>query len=342
VPSAVQESAEESAPPGRRGVWDSVRWGAGKLQFTRLSGLYILALFILIFALWIPDTFLRVSTLKNIVTAQSITGVLSVGLVCAMAAGAFDLSFAQAAGTGSVLAALLTTSFHMNVALTVVIVIAYGIVVGIVNSLLVNRIGLSSIVATLGTSSVLLAIDEKITNENYIAGIPRSFVTALNGTWAGIPEVVIIMVVVVLLGWYLLVHTPPGRRMYATGHAAEAARLAGVRTSRSILYGFLASGLAAGVAGLMLLGVVGTGDPTAGPSYLLPVFAALFLGTTQVHPGRFNVWGTVIGIFLLGVGVQGLQLAGYGEQWISDLFNGVALLVATGFAVRNRSLSLRR
>src|SRR5258707_1298999 len=81
-----------------------------KLEFHRLSGLYILALFILIFALWIPDTFLRVSTVRNIVTAQSITGVLSVGLVCAMAAGAFDLSFAQVAGTGSILAAILTTS----------------------------------------------------------------------------------------------------------------------------------------------------------------------------------------------------------------------------------------
>ncbi|MGH3252658.1 MAG: ABC transporter permease [Trebonia sp.] len=340
-PSAAQDSADEPAPPARRGWWDTVRWGADKLEFTRLSGLYILALFILIFALWIPDTFLRVSTLKNILTAQSITGVLSVGLVCAMAAGAFDLAFAQAAGTGSILAAILTTSFHMNVVLTVVIVIAYGALVGLVNSLLVTKVGLSSIVATLGTSSVMLAIDEKLTNQNYISGVPRSFITALNGTVLGIPEVVLIMVAVVLIGWYVLVHTPPGRRMYATGHAPEAARLAGVRTSRSITYGFLGSGLASGVAGLMLLAVVGTGDPTAGPSYLLPVFAALFLGTTQVHPGRFNVWGTVIGIFLLGVGVQGLQLAGYGDQWISDLFNGVALLLATGFAVRNRALRRR-
>jgi ribose transport system permease protein len=342
VPATVQDSADESTARGRKGYRDAVRWGAEKLELHRFSGLYILGLFILIFALWIPDTFLHVSTLRNIVTSQSITGVLAVGLVCAMAAGAFDLSFAQAAGTGSILAAILTTSFHMNVVLTVVIVIAYGAVVGLVNSLLVNWIGLSSIVTTLGTSSVLLAIDEKLTNENYIAGIPRSFVTAINGTILGIPEVFVIMVAVVLLGWYLLVHTPQGRRMYATGHASEAARLAGVRTSRSIRYGFLASGLAAGVAGVMLLAVVGTGDPTAGPSYLLPVFAALFLGSTQVHPGRFNVWGTVIGIFLLGVGVQGLQLAGYSEQWISDLFNGVALLLATGFAVRNGTLSLRR
>lgn len=341
VPGAVRQPAGEATPPGRRGWRENLRWGADKIEFTRFSGLYILALFILIFALWIPDHFLRVATLKNILTAQSITGVLSVGLVCAMAAGAFDLAFAQAAGTGSVLAAILTTTFNMNVVLTVVIVIVYGAVVGLVNSLLVNKIGLSSIVATLGTSSVLLAIDEKITNDNYVSGIPQSFTSAINGSVFGIPEVILLMIVVVLIGWYVLVHTPVGRRMYATGHAAEAARLAGVRTTRSLTYGFLASGLASGIAGLMILAVVGTGDPTAGPSYLLPVFAALFLGSTQVHPGRFNVWGTVIGIFLLGVGVQGLQLAGYGEQWISDLFNGVALLLATGFAVRNRTLRFR-
>jgi len=123
--------------------------------------------------------------------------------------------------------------------------------------------------------------------------------------------------------------------------ATQAAALAGVRTPRIILFALVASGVVAGVAGLLLNSQLSTGDPTVGPGYLLPVIAAVFLGSTQFRGGRFNIWGTVVAACTRAGGVKGLQLAGL-PIWIPDLFNGAALLVAVGLAVWRRTPATRR
>jgi ribose transport system permease protein len=142
--------------------------------------------------------------------------------------------------------------------------------------------------------------------------------------------------------WYGLERTPLGRRVQASGANREAARLAGVATKRFVFLSFVVSGLMASVAGLLVSARVGSVSPTLGPPYLLPAFAACFLGATQIRPGRFNVWGTVLALILLATGVKGLQLAG-GELWLTELFNGVALVGAVTLSVvlqkrRNRRL----
>jgi ribose transport system permease protein len=135
-----------------------------------------------------------------------------------------------------------------------------------------------------------------------------------------------------LLVWWILEHNPVGRRLSATGANEEAARLAGVRTKRFTFWSFVVSGVLASLAGVLLAAKIGSVDPQVGPSYLLPAFAACFLGMTQLKPGRFNVWGTFVALYLLATGVKGLQLAG-GQLWITDLFNGVALIGAVSLAV---------
>ena len=158
------------------------------------------------------------------------------------------------------------------------------------------------------------------------------------------PVVTVYLAVVALLAWYVIEHTPAGRRMHATGASPDAARLAGVSTQRYTFAAFVASGVIASLAGLLLLGKIGQVAAAVGAPYLLPMFAACFLGTTQLKPGRFNVWGTVLALYLLAVGVTGLQLAG-GSLWITDMFNGVALVVAVAVAVvleKRRAASRRR
>lgn len=135
--------------------------------------------------------------------------------------------------------------------------------------------------------------------------------------------------------------TPLGRRVYATGSSPEAASLAGVRTSRIVLFALVTSGVVAGLAGLLLASQPSAGDPTVGPGYLLPVIAAVFLGSTQFRGGRFNIWDTVVAAYVLAVGVKGLQLAGL-PIWIPDLFNGAALLLAVGLAAWRRTPGARR
>jgi ribose transport system permease protein len=154
----------------------------------------------------------------------------------------------------------------------------------------------------------------------------------------GVQIVVLYLLVLGILVWWFLAHTPAGRYLYAAGGNAEAARLSGVRVDRWSWISLIMAGGIAGLGGVLFTSLTGP-SLTFGPTLLLPAFAAAFLGSTQLQPGRFNVWGTLIAIYVLATGVQGLQLVS-GQQWLSDMFNGVALIVAVALAVgRQRRIS---
>jgi ribose transport system permease protein len=139
------------------------------------------------------------------------------------------------------------------------------------------------------------------------------------------------MVGVAFVVWLMLEHTAIGRYIYAVGSNSEAARLSGVRTSRYLFGTLVASAFLATLAGVVFAGKIGSGSLTAGPPYLLPAFAAVLLGTTQVRPGRANVGGTIVALFLVAVGSKGLQLIGV-PIWVSSLFNGAVLIVAVSLS----------
>lgn len=303
----------------------------------RFSGLFLWAAFILLFALWVPDTFLTLGTAQSIASTQAVTGLAAMGVVCAMAGGAFDLSFAGVLGLSSTIGASLMGRSDVSPALAIVICLAMGLGVGAFNGFLVTRVRISSVVATLGVSSLLLAADSYITDGQYITGIPHSFTSLVESQPLEIPIATIYLLLAAFGVWAFLEHSRPGRRLYATGMNIDAARLAGVRTDRMTFLSLVLSGGFSALAGLVLLAQIGSGTPNVGAGYLLPVFAAVFLGATQVKPGRYNVWGTILAIYLLATGVQGLQLAG-GQFWVNDAFNGAALLIAVSFA----SLTARR
>ena len=162
----------------------------------------------------------------------------------------------------------------------------------------------------------------------------------------GITLPVFYALVVAFAIWYLLEHTATGRRLYATGFNPDAARLAGVRSTRlRFIVADRRPALLAGVAGIVLASTLGSGSPTAGTPYLLPAFAAAFLGATQLKHGRFNAWGTIIAVLLLGTGTTGLGLAS-APQWAANMFVGVVLIAAlavTGIQRRaSRSAGAKR
>jgi ribose transport system permease protein len=203
--------------------------------------------------------------------------------------------------------------------------------VGLLNGLLVVRVRIDSFIATLGMSSILLAMIAWISSSQQILGLSNSFQKLGTTEIFGLTLPVYLMLAVALVAWYVLECTPIGRHVYATGGNTEAARLAGVRTSAVVVVALVACGGIAAFSGLLVSSALGTGDPTIGPAYLLPAFSAAFLGSTQFRGGRFNIWGTVLAVYVLATGVKGLQLAG-APIWIPDLFNGVALLLAVGLA----------
>ena len=297
----------------------------------RFSGLFIWAAFIVLFALWVPDTFLTTGTAQSIASTQAVAGLAAMGVLCAMAVGAFDLSFAGVIGLSSTIGASLMVNSDVSPALAIPICLLMGVGVGAVNGLLVTRVGISSVVATLGVSSLALAADNRITNGQFIDGVPTAFTSLTQPQPLGIPIEALYLFVAAVLVWAFLEHSRPGRRLYATGLNPDAARLAGVQTNRMMFTGLVLSSFFSSLAGLVLLAQIRSGTPNVGSGYLLPVFAAVFLGATQIKPGRYNVGGTILAIFLLATGVQGLQLAG-GQFWVNDAFNGAALIVAVSFA----------
>jgi ribose transport system permease protein len=303
----------------------------GAFSVSRISGLYVLVALIVGFSLWLPDVFLTTSTAKNILNGQTITAIVAVGLLFTIAAGAFDLSIGFNVSMVSVVFAKLLTD-GMGLATAIVIALLVALAIGVLNAVVVVVIGIDSFIATLAVGSVLQALTLLISGNAQIVGVPPELEKLTASQPAGVPIGLAYLVVVGLVAWWLLEHSPFGRRIYAVGFGAEAARLAGIRADRHKAAALIITALCAGFAGILLTGIVGSASPEIGPSYLLPAFAAAFLGSTQIHPGRMNVPGTIIAVYLLATGATGLQLAG-AQIWVTSLFNGVALLVAVGLTV---------
>lgn len=325
APAPTERASSGAAPdPGVRSRWDVLRP-------SRFSGVYLTLLFIVVFGLWVPDTFLTTTTLKSILSEESITAVAALGLLAALSVQTFDVSVGAMLGLGAVLAAWLTTKHGLGLVPTVAIVVAVGAIVGAINGGLIVFAKVDSFITTLGMSSILIAVVLRITDGQYISGVPDSFGQIASPQPLGIPILAFYVVVMAVLAWYVLEHTPIGRRMYATGADPEAARLAGVRTGRLVFWSMVTTSVIAGLAGVLLTAKLGSAAPDQGFSYLLPIFAAALLGTTQIHPGRPSVMGTIVAVILLAVGIKGLQLTG-ADQWVTELFYGVALVVAVAAA----------
>jgi ribose transport system permease protein len=310
------------------------------LSVGRISGVYMMILLIIVFSIWLPGVFPRVITLQTILSSQAVTGIAAVGLVFVLVAGAFDLSIGYTmALVGIVIAKLFQSGIGWGFA--IVIGLALACCIGAVNGIFVELIGIDSFIATLAMGAILDAIAVGISGDTEIVGFPQSFLTLMARSPLGIPIDFIFLVVLSLISWYILARTSYGRRLYAVGFSREAARLAGVATRRSGFIAFVLTALFAGIAGIVLLGVVDVASPDIGSSYLIPVFAAALLGATQIQPGRPNVWGALIAAYLLATGTTGLQLAG-ASAWAADVFNGVALLFAVGLGVFQGRLALWR
>jgi ribose transport system permease protein len=303
------------------------------LHLGRFSGLYVWAAFVLVYAVWMPHTFLTVTTLQSVAASEAIVGIAALGVVVAMSAGAFDLSFATVLSMASVINGSMMAEWHLSPVPAILLTLLAGAVFGAVNGFLVTVVGVSSIVATLGTSSLAQAVIDRVTNDGqFIAGFPKSFTDLATPNPLGIPILTVYLLILALAVWYFLEHSPVGRRLQATGAGPDAARLAGVNTGRMVFVGLMASSVMATMAGILVTAQLGSVTPTIGAGYLIPVFAAVLLGTTQLKVGRFNVWGTILAIYLLATGAKGLQLAG-GQGWVTDAFNGAALLIAVSLAV---------
>jgi ribose transport system permease protein len=308
----------------------------------RLSGLYMWALFILIFGIWTPQLFLSMATLHSIASAQAIGAMVALAALIPIAAGNYDLSVGAIVNFTAILVTILQVSRHWSLWPAIAVSVAVGVALGAVNGFIVVVLRVNSFIATLGTATIITAVQTIITGGSQPLPVTSATWTNLTQVQVGGFQIVVVyLVVVALLAWWLMDHTPMGRYLYAVGSNREAARLSGVRVGKWSWLSLTLSGAICGIAGIFYSSLYGP-SLTFGAALLLPAFAAVFLGSTQLKPGKFNVWGTLIAVYALATGVQGLQYV-TGVQWLSDMFNGVALIAAVSFAVwRQQNVSTAR
>lgn len=292
---------------------------------------YLYALIWIVFSLWVPDTWLTWLTHRSVLNEKAILVVVAIGLLVPLAAGVFDLSIAGTISASAVMVSWGLVEAKWSIPVAIAAALAVGLVVGNLNGFLVVKIKIDSFIATLGMGSILGAFAVWRSNNRSILGFPESFKSMTTELVWGVNKTVVFALLLAVAMWFVIEHTALGRYVFATGGAREAARLAGVQTDRYLWGSLVVSAVFASIGGVLVASQFGSTQAQSGSPYLLPAFAAAFLGATQFKR-RFNVWGTVVSVFVLQFGVKGLQLAGVGTTWIESLFFGLALIVSVGFS----------
>jgi ribose transport system permease protein len=326
----------------------SVAWSHGaasaRALLVRYGLLLVTVVLIILFTFLLPSTFLTALTFRSILSDQSIVALVSLAQMIPLAANKFDLSV----GYGIGLAHILSIGFQVEAGLpwpvTVLLVCAVGLAVGVMNGLLVEAAQIDSFIATLGTGSILYAISIAYTGGQQIVGqLPGGF-TAINDLmFFGVPAPAIYVLVLAVALWIAFEYLPIGRYIYAIGANPKAAELVGIRKSRFVVLAFAASGLITAFAGVVLGAKLQIGQSNVGPPYLLPSFVGALLGSTAFRLARVNVWGTIVAVILLSIGIAGIEQLG-SSFYVEPLFNGTTLLIAVGLAGitsrRRRSLGI--
>ncbi len=321
---------------------DKVRPSLSDLSYRNIGAIYVLIAISIFFSIVAPETFPTIATVKQILNSSAVTALAALAIVIPLSARVFDLSFAYTISLSGCVAAYMITEHQYSIVSAIVVALLVSIAVGVVNGTVVVFMRVDSFIGTLATGSLIQAGITMFTQDITVTGLEltEGFTTIGQKNYAGVTLPVLYAFLVAVAVWYLLEHTPTGRRIYATGFNLDAARLANIRVDRIRFLSLVASSFIAGIAGIVLASTIGAGSPNTGVSYLLPAYAAAFLGATQFKRGRFNAWGSIVAVILLGTGTTGLALAS-APIWSPALFTGIVLITALGATGLQQRLSKR-
>jgi ribose transport system permease protein len=298
----------------------------------RYALLAVWAVTCVVFGILRPDTFLTTSNFTTIFGSQAILVVLTLALLVPLTAGDYDLSVAATMALASMTLAILNVNHEWSIGAAIAAALAVGLLVGLINGALVVLLEIDSLIATLGTSTFIAGVILWMSNSQTISGISDSLINlVVVDRFLGIPLEFYYGISLGLVLFYVFEFMPVGRRLLFVGRGRSVARLSGIRVRRVRWSAFAVSGLISAFAGVLYAGTLGSADPTSGLSFLLPAFAAAFLGATAIRPGRFNPIGSIAAVYFLVTGITGLQLLGV-QTFVQQLFYGGALVLAVALS----------
>ncbi len=301
-------------------------------RFVSVWGLLVvLVALIVLFTALKPDTFPTAFNIRSILNNKSISAMVALAAMIPIAGNRFDLSVAFVLGISQMLAIGLQ-NYGIPWPVVALLLLGMGALVGLVNGILVTVVGIDSFIATLGTGTMLLGINQWYSGGiQVLAPLPQSFLD-LSAVVYGVPLPAVYVAVIAAAMWIVFDYLPIGRYIYVLGLSPRAAQLNGISERKYITGALVASGVISAWAGIVLQSQLQVGQSTVGMEYLLPAFTAVLLGATAIKPGRVNVWGTILAVAVLAVTVAGLNQLG-APFFVEALFNGITLVVAVGLAV---------
>lgn len=328
------EHAEDTVRVRARGDRVQRRLSPGVVSVLERYGLvWMLLVLFAFFALWpeTSSTFLSTANLRNLVAGQAVIAIAALATLIPLVAGQFDVSIGSVAVGISIAVAALATEAGLPLGPALVVGIALAALIGLASGLIVAYVRADPIVITLGMATLVAGLGALYTDNESIVGIPQELVAFGGGLWLGVPRPIWLLLAVICAVGYLMRYTVTGRQLLMIGSNPDAARLVGVRTQRLILASFVLGATLYGVAGALLLARTGAANPGDGFGLTLGALTAVFLGATTIRPGRFNVPGTIVGVFFIAISVNGLTLAG-AAAWVDPVFTGAALVIAVSIS----------
>ena len=350
TPDQEQASPDEPTPEASTPTTALVH----RLGFDRFSALYLLGAFFVFFGLTEPNFLQWNGSIELVLTGEVIVCMLALAFLIPLTTEAFDLSIGANMALSLVIVNKLALDTDIPNGVGALLGLGACMLVGAVNGFIVVKLRVNSFIATLGMSQVIAALIRRIHDGGTISGaLSDSYINFGKGDvfsfeWPGsgseisLPWYFVYGLVITIVVWYVLEHTPTGRHMFATGGNREAARLSGVSTDKLTFGALVASAGLAGFAGIVYSWKFGTYTSSVGPPLLFPAVAAVFFGASQLK-GRPNVWGTIIAVYTLAFGIKGIGLR-YPQEidWMQPLFEGLTLLIAVGIASRQGIVKVRR
>ena len=314
-----------------------------RLGLQRYAILIVFAAMIVSFGIAIPSTFLSIGNLSNILGGQAVLFILVMAVMLPTVMGDFvDLSLGSSLGLSAMTLAVLNVQHHMPVFLACLAGIGAALVVGLINVFFVVYFDNDPFIVTLGTMTIVQGVIYIICGNNDV-GIVSGHLSnwVFNNNFLSIPLEFYYGLAIFLVVWYVLSFTPTGQQALVIGQSREVARLSGVRVNRARSWAFILAAGIAGIAGVAYAATNGTVDPTAGSALILPAYAAVFLGTTAIRPGRINALGSLVAVYFLATGTAGLELLGT-QSYIQQIFYGAALVAAVTIPKVNRDRIFKR
>ncbi|MCW3019236.1 MAG: transporter permease [Solirubrobacterales bacterium] len=322
TPEQAAPAAAQAAAATRRPTFLGVVARIGD----RYGTLIAFVAMIVLFCILRPSTFATVDNLRSIGESAAPIVVLSVGLTIVMSTGQFDLSFPGVLGLASAGTVMLMTEGHEGPALAVVLGLAIGVCAGLIAGCLVASGRASSFIITLALSTIWSGLAVGISGARTTTNLPTSYINITFNTFLGIPNSIVIAAVVAVLAFALLRWSVFGRYAQALGSNTDAARLAGIRVSLTLVTAFVLFGLCTAITAIILSSSAGQFTPNIGSGLLITPFVAAFFGTSVLAARRFNVFGTVIGTLFIGTLQTGMVVLNI-EPWVSEVILGAALIV---------------